>query len=215
MGASLRFIVPSEDKPVFHSAAYTGGAPKVFFVTVTHAVTIRDLRGVAGNLSLEQQGFELREAPTAVGDLYDDAWVERQYYHEIEDLLRATTGATRVAIFDVTRRKAGDESDDGVRGPANRVHIDYTETSGPKRLRDVIGTEAAARAEAAGAPVMQVNVWRPMTGAVRRAPLALADASSVQPEHLAPTDQVFPDRTGEIYHLVHDDGQRWYYAPDM
>ena len=29
------------------------------------------------------------------------------------------------------------------------------------------------------------------------------------------TDQVFPDRVGEIYHLTYNPSQRWYYAPRM
>lgn len=213
--SSLRFIVPGASKPIFHSSAYTGGPPKVFFETVRHAVTIHDMRPLAGRLSLDREGFDLRDVPTAAGDLYDDAVVADRYHREIEELLSATTGAAHVAIFDVTRRKAGGDDATGVRRPASRVHVDYTEASGPKRLRDVIGAEAADRVLQAGGHMMQVNVWRPIRGPVRRAPLALADAASVKPEHLIATDQVFPDRTGEIYHLVHDDGQRWHYVPDM
>jgi hypothetical protein len=29
------------------------------------------------------------------------------------------------------------------------------------------------------------------------------------------TDQIFPDRVGEIYQLAHGDAQRWYYVSDM
>ncbi|MBV8574126.1 MAG: hypothetical protein JOZ58_03675 [Acetobacteraceae bacterium] len=34
-------------------------------------------------------------------------------------------------------------------------------------------------------------------------------------EDLIATDQVFPDRVGEIYHLAYHPSQRWYYAPQM
>jgi hypothetical protein len=37
----------------------------------------------------------------------------------------------------------------------------------------------------------------------------------VRAEDLIATDQVFPDRVGEIYHLAHHPAQRWYYAPAM
>jgi hypothetical protein len=37
----------------------------------------------------------------------------------------------------------------------------------------------------------------------------------VAPDELVATDQVFPDRVGEIYHLAHHPEQRWYYAPAM
>jgi hypothetical protein len=95
------------------------------------------------------------------------------------------------------------------------VHVDYTAKSGPQRVKDLFGEAEAARLAASGARIVQINVWRPIRGPVQRSPLALADASSVAPEDLVATDQVFPDRVGEIYHLAHDPAQRWYYAPAM
>ena len=151
-------------------------------------------------------------------DLDDDDAVEQVYYPEIEALLRAVTGASRVVIFDATRRSdagARAKNRDGQRGPATRVHVDYTARSGPQRVKDLLGESEAARLAASGARIIQINVWRPIRGPVQRSPLALADASSVRPEDLIATDQVFPDRVGEIYHLAYDPAQRWYYAPAM
>jgi hypothetical protein len=218
VSAALTFITPSDTKPVFHSSAYTGGAPQVFFDTERHTVPIHDLRPIAGALSLDREGFELLRHETAVRDLYDDDAIQNIYYPEIEALLRAVTGASRVVVFDATRRSdggAGAQNRDGLRGPASRVHVDYTEKSGPQRVRDLLGEAEAARLAASGARIIQINVWRPIRGPVQRSPLALADASSVRPEDLIATDQVFPDRVGEIYHLAHHPEQRWYYAPEM
>ena len=216
--AELTFITPSATKPVFHSSAITGGAPRVFFDTERHDVLIRDVRPLADALSLDHEGFELRRHATAVPDLYDDDALENAYYPEIEALLRTVTGASRVVIFDATRRAdsgAGAKNRDGLRGPATRVHVDYTEKSGPQRVKDLFGEAEAARLAAAGARIIQINVWRPIRGPVARSPLALADASSVGLEDLIATDQIFPDRVGEIYHLAHNPAQRWYYAPRM
>ncbi len=216
--ASLTFITPSDTKPVFHSSAITGGAPRVFFDTERHEVLIQDLRPLAEAVSLDEEGFELRRHATAASDLYDDAEVEAVYYPELEALLREVTGASRVIIFDATRRSdggTGARNPDGLRGPATRVHVDYTEKSGPQRLEDLLGEAEAARLKAAGARIVQINVWRPIRGPVARSPLALADASSIRPEDLIATDQVFPNRVGEIYHLAYDPAQRWYYAPAM
>jgi hypothetical protein len=218
VSAALTFITPSNTKPAFHSAALTGGAPKVFFDTERHIVRIRDMRPRADALSLEREGFELRRHASSVADLYDDDALENVYYPEIEALLSAVTGASRVIVFDATRRSdggAGAKNRDGLRGPASRVHVDYTEKSGPQRVKDLLGEREAARLAAAGARIIQINVWRPIRGPVERSPLALADASSVRRENLIATDQVFPDRVGEIYHLAHDPGQRWYYTPHM
>lgn len=216
--AALTFITPSDTKPSFQSSAFTGGAPRVFFETERHVVPIHDMRPLARDLSLDREGFTLLRRPTAVEDLYDDGAVETRYYAEIELLLQQELGASRVVIFDATRRSdagPGARNRDGARGPASRVHVDYTAKSGPQRLQDVVGENEARRLEESGARVIQVNVWRPIRGPVERSPLALADASSVRPEDLIATDQVFPDRIGEIYHLAHAQGQRWYYAPWM
>jgi hypothetical protein len=216
--AALTFITPQGSKPVFYSSALTGGAPRVLFDTERHDVLIQDMRPLADALALDREGFELRRHETAVADLYDDNALEQVYYPEIEALLRAATGASRVVVFDATRRSdggAGARNRDGLRGPASRVHVDYTEKSGPQRVRDLLGEAEAARLAASGARIVQINVWRPIRGPVERSPLALADAASVRPEDLVATDQVFPDRVGEIYHLAYHPGQRWYYAPRM
>ena len=217
VNAALTFITPSDTKPVFESSAITGGAPRVFFDTERHTVAIRDMRPFAGAFSLDREGFELLHHQ-AVADLDDDDDVESVYYPEIEALLRAVTGASRVVIFDATRRSdagAGAKNRDGLRGPASRVHVDYTAKSGPQRVKDLLGEDEAARLAACGTRIIQINVWRPIRGPVQRSPLALADAASIRPVDLIATDQVFPDRVGEIYHLAYDPAQRWYYAPEM
>jgi hypothetical protein len=217
VNAALTFITPSDTKPVFESSAITGGAPRVFFDTERHTVAIHDMRPFAGAFSLDREGFELLQHQ-AVADLDDDDEVESVYYPEIEALLRAVTGASRVVIFDATRRSdagAGAKNRDGLRGPASRVHVDYTAKSGPQRVKDLLGEDEAARLAASGARIIQINVWRPIRGPVQRSPLALADSASIRPVDLIATDQVFPDRVGEIYHLAYDPAQRWYYAPEM
>ena len=216
--AALCFIVPQAEKPVFQSAAYTGGDPKIFFEVEDRTVKITDFRNSPTQPSIEREGFELMVSPTAVGDLNGDDAVTNAYYSEIEALLKKRFGAIRVAIFDATRRSdsgTGAANPDGRRGPAVRLHVDYTQKSGPQRLKDTIGISEAERLLASGARVIQVNVWRPIKGPVRRAPLAVADASSIAKHELVATDQVFPDRVGEIYHVAYGPGQRWYYASEM
>jgi hypothetical protein len=220
--APLNFIRRQDAKPVFQSAALTGGLPRTFFETEDHRVSIGNLRDIADTLSVDREGFALLRHVTAVDDLYDDPAVENTYYPEIEALLRREFGASRVVIFDSTRRSddgVGAPNRDGLRGPATRVHVDYTAKSGPQRVKDLLGEAEAARLSGvgsrAGSRILQINVWRPIRGPVERSPLALADAATVQPEDLIATDQVFPDRVGEIYHLAYGPSQRWYYAPRM
>jgi hypothetical protein len=218
ISASLNFIRRQDSKPTFQSSALTGGAPKYFYDTEAHTVTISDMREIAEDLSVDREGFELLHHATAVKDLYDDDTVERAYLPEIEALLRKKFGASQVVIFDVTRRSdgvIGARNPEGPRGPASQLHVDYTTKSGPQRVKDILGEEEAARLTAVGARIIQINVWRPIHGPVERSPLALADASSARQEDLIATDQIFPDRVGEIYNVAHAPSQRWYYAPRM
>ena len=215
---TLTFIRPQNTKPVFHSSALTGGIPEVFFEVEEHTVPIGDMREIADTLSIDREGFELMRHTTAVEDLYDDDAVDKQYFAEIESLLRQRFDADWVIIFNVTRRSDGGTgavNRDGLRGPARRVHVDYTAKSGPQCVKDLLGEADAKRLTESDARIIQVNVWRPIRGPVQRAPLALADASSVRPGELIATDQVFPDRVGEIYHLAHAPLQRWYFTPRM
>jgi hypothetical protein len=216
--APLTFITPQAEKPAFYSQAFTGGAPRFEFQVEEHRVSIADMRTQAGRFELDREGFALRHAPTAVRDLYDDDTVESAYFAEVEALLKRELGASRVAIFDATRRSDGGEgaaNKDGKRGAATRIHVDYTARSGPQRARDVLGQAEFDRLMHDGARIVQVNVWRPIKGPVARSPLALADAASIEPGDLVATDQIFPDRVGEIYHLAYNPSQRWYYAPAM
>ncbi len=216
--AGLTYIVPQDTKPYFESSALTGGEPKVHFETEVRETLIHDMRSAVDSLSLDTTGFVLLSSPTSVSDLYDDRAVKAGYENELIELLRRETGADRAAVFDYTRRSdsvRGACNPDGQRGPASRVHVDYTINSGPKRARDALGAKVFDDVIAAGGRVVQINIWRPIVGPVQRAPLALADAQSIAPRELVATDQVFPDRVGEIYQVAYAPDQRWYWAPQM
>lgn len=207
---TLTYLIKHDAKPYVHTEALTGDSePHYFAEQEEREVTIHNGRPLAGSLSLDKQGFELHRRDTVVDDLYDDALVESIYYDEVKALIKELTGASRVVIFDHTRRSDAERRD--IRGPASRVHNDYTDRSGPERIRDVLGLDQAA----ALVSVAQINLWRPMSGPVKRSPLAVLDASTLNSNDLLATDLVYPDRIGEIYHLAYNPQQRWYYFPDM
>jgi hypothetical protein len=60
-----------------------------------------------------------------------------------------------------------------------------------------------------------VNVWRPIRGPLRDAPLAVCDASSVAFSDFVPSDLVYRDRTGETYRVRYNPAHRWFYVPEM
>ena len=176
-------------------------------------VRVHDARPLAGQLSLDRQGFVLVRHDTAVRDFYDEAEIKAVYHAEIEALVKQVTGAARVIVFDHTIRVADNPVGRGLRPPVQSTHNDYTEKSGPQRVRELLG-------EAEAAPLLkrrfaEYNVWRPIRGPVAMAPLALIDSQTIAPQDLAVCDLVYADRTGEIYQGVYNRAHRWYYFPRM
>jgi len=211
--ASVGYIARPASKPYRHTAAYTGGAAKLFADDDTRPVTIANARRFADRLSLDREGVALRNHVSAVTDFDDDGQIERIYAAEIEQLLKEMTGASRVVLFDHTRRTDAGGGKAGIRETARQVHNDYTDWSGRDRVAAVLGEDDLERL--GSRRIAQVNVWRPTRGPVQRSPLGAIDASSLAPGDLIATDQIYPDRVGEIHHVAWNPAHRWLYFPGM
>jgi hypothetical protein len=79
-------------------------------------------------------------------------------------------------------------------------------------VRDLMGEEAE---ELLRHRFEIVNVWRPIRGPLRDAPLAVCDATSVAFTDFVPSDLVYRDRTGETYRVRYNPLHRWFYLPGM
>ena len=99
-----------------------------------------------------------------------------------------------------------------VREPVLSAHNDYTDWSGPQRLREIMGDEAEALLERRFAIV---QVWRAINQPIQSNPLALADARSVSPEDLLVSERRYPHRVGQTYRLRYNPNHRWVYFPQM
>ena len=177
-------------------------------------VTIDDGRALAGELSLERNGFLLARHPTAVRDFFDAAELKAVYYPEVERLIREQSGARRVVVFDHTLR-SGDEGEREarlVREPVLSAHNDYTEWSGPQRVRDLLPDEAEALLKNRFAII---QVWRAINQPIRSNPLAVADARSVAAGDLLIAERRYPHRIGQTYRLRYNPAHRWFYFPEM
>ena len=202
--ASLLFLEPSPSKPRV-DVSYAASQLPASEVYAPKRVRLQDARPIGARLDAE--GFALQRHVSAVRDFHDDDLAAGLGRAEAAQLVAAATGATHVHVFDHTRRR---RTPDAVRQPSTRVHVDYTRASGPQRVRDLLGADALLSRRFAF-----INVWRPIRHAAWDWPLALCDARSVDPADLVATDLVYPDRRGEIYGLVYNRAQRWFYVPDM
>ena len=178
-----------------------------------HRVDIANGRE-ARDLALDKNGFVLLEHRTAVRDFFDAEELKRVYYPEVEALIKEVSGASRVVVFDHTLR-SGDEAEREaklVREPVFNVHNDYTEWSGPQRVRDLLPGEAEALLQRRFAII---QVWRAINQPIQSNPLAIADARSLAPRDLIRAERRYPNRVGETYRIGYNPDHRWFYFPQM
>lgn len=209
----LTFTVNTGERPVSGSSEPGGritqheGRWNVVSVPVENG---RDL----GDTDLDREGFRLIKRSSAVKNFYDEEELRSVYYPEIEALIAQLTGAARVVVFDHTLRHGDEDArvERHLREPVRIVHNDYTNWSGPQRVRDLYPADADQMLESRMAVI---QAWRPITGPVLRDPLAICDAKSLAPQDLIPAERRHAERVGEIYHVAPNPEQRWFYVPEM
>jgi hypothetical protein len=214
--AELNYLAPISGKPRTYAFDPPPGEPKSTALPEPHDVPIFDGRLIADQFSLDREGFALVKHPTIVKNYYDDNEIKRVYYPAVEAFLKATLKADRVVIFDHTVRKrvqgAPDVRDGTPRQPATRVHVDQTDLSGRNRVFEHLPDEAN---ELVKGRVQVINLWRPIRGPLRDAPLAMCDGQSVEPGDLIASDLIYPNRSGETYSVKYNASHRWFYFPEM
>jgi hypothetical protein len=177
-------------------------------------MSVRNGRLAQRELSLDGSGFVLVEHKTRVKDFFDAGELKAVYYPEVERLIKDLSGASRVVLFDHTLR-SGDEAEREarlVREPVLSAHNDYTEWSGPQRVRDILPHEAEELLQRRFAII---QVWRAIDRPIEANPLAVADARSVAFEDLLVAERRYPNRVGQTYRLQYSPNHRWYYFPRM
>jgi hypothetical protein len=212
--ATVNYLLDTGETPY----TYTGGPGSTEVKSGgdpdPHRVVIRNGRPAAGRFTLDGDGFRFVRHDTAVADFFDPDEVRRVYYPEMEALVKAESGASRVVVFDHTLRTADDAFREAhkIREPVRRVHNDYTEWSGPQRVRDVLPQEADALLARRFAIV---QVWRPIRHPIETFPLAICDARSLRPEDLVVSERRYPNRIGQTYAITYNPGHRWFWFPRM
>ena len=177
-------------------------------------VAMRNGRLLPGPFSLDKQGFTFVAHQTKVTDFFDVAQLESIYYPEIEQLIKSVAGAARVVIFDHTLRSGDEEEREArlIREPVLSAHNDYTEWSGPNRLRELLPDEAERLLSHRFAII---QVWRAINQPIQANPLAIADAESINTEDWIVAERRYPHRVGQTYRLKYNPNHRWFYFPQM
>jgi hypothetical protein len=163
---------------------------------------------------LDRDGFRFVPHPTKMRDFYDEDEIRSVYYPEMIELIKAESGAKRVVVFDHTLRTADDEMREAkkIREVVRRAHNDYTEWSGPQRVRDILPNEAE---DLLTRRFAIVQVWRPIRYPVETFPLAICDARSVAFDDFIISERIYQNRKGQTYACAYNPNHHWYWFPRM
>ena len=210
--ADLNYIKP--DAKIAPEVFYSGGAaPQKYNEAYAFmSAKIEDGRPAHQDFKIHKQGFQLVNSPTQIDNFEDETLVTGPYYDEVKEIVKKTTGANDVYVFDHTIRLGKTKSK---RKPAHHVHNDYSIRTAHSRAEERVGKELFA--SLSGRRMIQINVWRPLVDIVHRSPLAFCDATTINKQDFIPTNIHFPDtdHVGEIYALRKAEGQRWSYFSEM
>ncbi|KAH9823883.1 hypothetical protein DFH28DRAFT_943844 [Melampsora americana] len=145
--------------------------------------------------------------------------VTERYRTSTCDLLKNHLGASRVVAWNhhirrsaITPKTEPDHPSSTL--PATRAHVDQSD----KRAREAISAELGFNTPeelqdwvTSGGRAAMINVWRPLKGPVRYAPLTVCDGRSVRPTELVRCNDYF----GEHFSVGYHESQQWYYISDQ
>ena len=193
----------------------------------SHRIPVRDARPLRRRFTLDRNGFALIDHVSAVRDFTDPDETGRVYPAETAGLIKAATGADRVAPLRWMLRRSADPARNASQPPAANVHCDYSVTgAGPtarrtyeERFPDGLGYCRA----------LITSLWRVFSPPPQDWPLALCDYTSVGPDEgldnrlyfveeipadvYAPMPPDAPGTSGFEWH--HNPAHQWWYFPDM
>ncbi len=211
--ASINFAASHDKRPEIYAHRPPDGEEARTSEPSRIQVRVEDVGGQDASLSLDVEGMAVVPLDTVV-DFGDPDAITSTYYAACEASVAAATGAERVVAFDYNLRSAprAEAGEPGLQRPVKFAHNDYTEASGPQRVRDLFPEEAD---QLLSRRFAVINVWRPMSHPAEDVPLGVCDARTIAPEHLLQTALKYSERTGEIYSLAYHPDQRWIYIPAL
>ena len=184
---------------------------------------IEDVRPIRGRVSLDREGIFLADAPSSVRDFRDRETAARTYLPELEEAVKAVTGAHKVVVSKGWVHRHSDRSqrfgEEGTTFPGRYAHIDYSDESGPLTARQWLGDDPAADELLEGRFAI-FNLWRALSEPPQDCPLCMADATTVDAEDLVISHIVLgptPEREMRIQTnmVTFNPRHRWVYFSDV
>ena len=145
--AQMNYIVDTGTPPVRYIDWPEMAHKEIPLQYKQHVMTIRNGRPLRDAFKLDTHGFVFTNHHTTMKDFTDEAERKRVYDHEVAELIKKHSGASEVLVFDHTLRVGDEQAMKAInaRPPVKGVHNDYTESSAPRRLREIVGDAEAER----------------------------------------------------------------------
>jgi hypothetical protein len=212
--ATVNYVQNNGEKLFTYTGAPGGNDKRQGGSYDPRTVKIHNGRLETDRFVLDRDGFRFVPHPTKMRDFYDEDEIRRVYYPEMIELIKAQSGAKRVVVFDHTLRTADDEMREAkkIREVVRRAHNDYTEWSGPQRVRDILPDEAE---DLLTRRFAIIQAWRPIRYPVETFPLAICDARSVAFNDFIISERIYQDRKGQTYACGYNPNHHWYWFPRM
>ncbi|KAK0116361.1 hypothetical protein ONS95_013381 [Cadophora gregata] len=178
---------------------------------------VKDLRGIEGQFTLDQNGFMVRRQDMPETDLQTEDAVRNEYVPHIEKLLKKEVdGVDFIYCFDWGRRKNAPLQKSRINvndkmqllEPWRQVHCDQSPTGALNRLKyhapDQVNRALAGR-------LRIINVWRPLYHEVVDNPLALCDGETIDEEDVVEVDHITKLYHGNTMYGLYAPKHKWYY----
>ncbi len=148
---------------------------------------IQDVRPVRQQMSLDREGVYLADDPCGVKNFLDREAAAKVYVPELEEVVKAVTGASKVVMSRMWVHRHSDRSErfgeDGTTFPGRYAHIDFSDLTGPTTARQMLGDDPDADRLLQGRFAI-FNLWKAISEPPQDTPLAVCDATSVAAEDL-------------------------------
>ena len=199
---------------------------KYSVVEDVHTIEIRDARPIAGELSLDREGFMLvrHVANTPHDEAFialnlvrqdDSPALNRRYIAEVQPLIEATTGADEIIpqtcrIVVRATPRAGLATTDPI---APLVHLDYTETLAERVVADSLA--ALGREWPRHRRIAIFQTWRVLSPPPQDNMLAICDAASVSLDDSIVLRTRSMSEQNDVRLFRYNPEHRWYFFSAM
>lgn len=183
----------------------------------THNFVVTDISGEEDKYTLDKHGFQYCRHESSEESFVDEDQIHTTYYRECEELIKATTGARAVHIFNHKVRRGPTQwhhlgfHNLANRGPVTRTHVDQSYEGAERRLRWELPDEADDLVQSR---YQIINVWRPIR-TIFKDPIAVADSSTVPDKDLVGAEMTEDGFVGESWVVRHNPEHRWYFKYGM